>query len=188
MLITAFETELSPANRNIPIQNIDKVIPQQEVSTPITKAPILNLNPKIFPNQAQSEKVLEKELDETKITNEIKDVRKAIEAIVTEDKSIYSLVEAVNLNPSKPFDNVTPKNATLSSLNNSKTNTDEGVFICEHSMFLCADGSDCLEYSKTCDGVQHCLDNSDEYNCSNSKPPTTGKVLDFYIKVLQLTA
>ena len=40
------------------------------------------------------------------------------------------------------------------------------VFVCDHSMFLCEDGSDCLTQEAVCNGVQDCLDNTDEVNCT----------------------
>ena len=42
----------------------------------------------------------------------------------------------------------------------------QGPLICTLDMFLCWDGSDCLENTAVCDGFQHCIDASDEHNCT----------------------
>ncbi|KAB7498262.1 hypothetical protein Anas_06474, partial [Armadillidium nasatum] len=66
---------------------------------------------------------------------------------------------------------------TDESLPGESTPTEAPVFICDHSKFLCDDGSDCLSDESVCDGVQDCLDNSDELNCT--QPAVTPISLDF---------
>ncbi|XP_071530447.1 uncharacterized protein [Panulirus ornatus] len=39
--------------------------------------------------------------------------------------------------------------------------------ICDHDNFLCKDGSDCVILTAVCDGIQHCNDGSDEFNCTH---------------------
>jgi len=67
-------------------------------------------------------------------------------------------------NSSLPEESVsTPSN----KLDGEKNEDD--VAICTLDMFMCSDGSNCIENSFVCDGFQNCDDNSDEFNCTASK-------------------
>ncbi|XP_075264353.1 epithelial sodium channel subunit gamma-like, partial [Convolutriloba macropyga] len=43
----------------------------------------------------------------------------------------------------------------------------------DQSLFWCEDGQDCLSIVDRCDGINDCLDLSDESNCSSVSPPTS---------------
>ncbi|XP_018014652.1 uncharacterized protein LOC108671598 isoform X2 [Hyalella azteca] len=67
--------------------------------------------------------------------------------------------------------------STQSSTDDDKSESgpaEDGLAICTMEMFMCLDGSDCLLNSYVCDGNQNCADNSDENNCTVSRPECSG--------------